>query len=188
MDNKILRGQLEATLFAAGDTVSEKLICERLDMEPEDLRDILDELEKDYEENQRGIRLLRLDGDLQLCSAPDCAEAVRTVLQKTKPQKLSAAAMEVLSVVAYFQPVTKVYIEQLRGIDCSRILSQLTDRGLIEEAGRMSVPGRPILYRTTSRFLRVFGVSSIDQLPKLERITKEDVREENMTMEELSEQ
>lgn len=175
-----LTGQLEAVLFAAGEAVSEKLLMEKLGLEQDEFENTVAALMEGYDTPESGIRLLRLDGALQLCSAPQYAETVRAVLQKNRPQKLSAAAMEVLSVVAYFQPVTKVYIEQLRGIDCSRILAQLSDRGLIEEAGRMSVPGRPILYRTTRDFLRVFGVSSLDELPKLERVQKEDVKPEDI--------
>ncbi len=174
-EERELAARLEAVLFAAGDPVPSGIICERLCMEPEELEKTAGFLADQYLYERRGIRLVALDGAYQLVSAPQYADSVRAVLLKSRPQKLSAAGMEVLSIVAYFQPVTRVYIEQLRGIDCSRILSQLIERGLIEEAGRMAAPGRPILYRTTRDFLRVFGISSIEELPHLDKLEKEDI-------------
>ncbi len=161
-------GQLEAVLFAAGEPVSEEQLCTKLAMPVEALQTLAESLSESYLSQKRGIRLLNLDGAYQLVSSPEYATAVRAVLERSRPQRLSPSALEVLSVVAYSQPVTKVYVEQLRGLDCSYTLGQLTDRGLIEEAGRLAVPGRPILYRTTKEFLRVFGISSLEELPKLE--------------------
>jgi segregation and condensation protein B len=159
--------QLEAVLFAAGEPVSAQQLCSKLDISQEQLRAAAEKLSDYYLYERRGIRLLYLDGAYQLVSSPEHAQAVRAVLERSRPQKLSPAALEVLSVIAYYQPVTKVYIEQLRGLDCSYTLASLAERGLIEEAGRLLAPGRPILYRTTKEFLRVFGLSSLSELPKL---------------------
>ncbi len=159
--------QLEAVLFAAGEPVSAQQLCSKLDMSHEQLRAAAGKLADYYQYERRGIRLLNLDGAYQLASAPEHAQAVRAVLERSRPQKLTPSALEVLSAVAYFQPVTKVYIEQLRGLDCSYTLASLAERGFIEEAGRLQAPGRPILYRTTKEFLRVFGLSSLKELPKL---------------------
>lgn len=122
----------------------------------------------------RGIRLVRLENSWQMCSAPEYAEYIRRTLENRKPAKLSQPALEVLAIIAYFQPVTKAYIEQVRGVDSSYTVGLLLERGLICEAGRLAVPGRPIQYRTTKNFLRSFGLANLDELPELPSSTQED--------------
>lgn len=116
-----------------------------------------------YSYERRGIRLLKIDDCYQLASAPEYAERVRRAMETRRPPQLSQAALESLAVIAYFQPTTKAYVEQIRGVDSSYTVGLLADRGLIEECGRLSVPGRPILYRTTQNFLRSFGLKTLDE-------------------------
>ena len=127
-----------------------------------------------YSYEQRGIRLAVLEEKLQLCSAPEYAAEITRTMEQRRPPRLSQAALEVLSVVAYFQPVTRAYIEQVRGVDSSYTVSTLTERGLIEPCGRLEVPGRPTIYRTGDLFLRTMGISSLEELPPLPDMTTED--------------
>ena len=165
---------LEAVLFASGESVSEGKLCAVLGVTREELREAARELADHYDFERRGIRLLRLDDRYQLCSRADYAPQVRAALETRRPQQLSQSALEVLAIVAYKQPTTKAYIEQVRGVDSSYTVGSLADKDLIEDCGRLDVPGRPILYRTTERFLRVFGLSALNQLPTLESLTGDD--------------
>lgn len=177
---------LEAVLFAAGDSVSEGKLCAVLDCDKQTLRTAAQNLADYYDFNLRGIKLLKLDDRYQLASRADYAQAVRNTLETRKPQNLTPAALEVLAIVAYKQPVTKIYIEQVRGVDSAYTLSSLVDKGLVEDCGRLDVPGRPILYQTTETFLRAFGLSSVSQLPALESFGEPDPQQ--MTFRELEEQ
>lgn len=177
---------LEAVLFAAGDSVSEGKLCAVLDCDKQTLRTAAQNLADYYDFNLRGIKLLKLDDRYQLASRADYAQAVRSTLETRKPQNLTPAALEVLAIVAYKQPVTKIYIEQIRGVDSAYTLSSLVDKGLVEDCGRLDVPGRPILYQTTETFLRAFGLSSVSQLPALESFGEPDPQQ--MTFRELEEQ
>lgn len=165
---------LEAVLFAAGESISEGKLCTVLEVERMALRESAIRLADYYDYQRRGIKLLHLDDRYQLCSRADYAPQVRSALEARKPQSLTPSALEVLAVVAYKQPVTKAYVEQVRGVDSSYTVSSLVEKGLIEDCGRLDVPGRPILYRTTERFLRSFGLSSIAQLPELASLAGED--------------
>ncbi len=161
---------LESILFAAGDPVSLERLAAVTGAEEEELLAAALRLRDGYAYERRGVRLLQLEDSLQLCSAPENGEYVRRALETRKPPKLSAAAMEVLTLVAYFQPVTRTYIEQIRGVDSSYTVGLLTERELIEPCGRLDVPGRPVLYRTTPGFLRAFGLKSLEELPELEEL------------------
>lgn len=120
-----------------------------------------------YAYERRGIRLLRVEDSWQLCSAPDYADAIRRAFEIRKPAKLSQPALEVLTIIAYYQPTTRTYVDQIRGVDSAYTMSLLLDRKLIEECGRLQVPGRPHLYRTTSQFLRAFHLTNLEDLPDL---------------------
>lgn len=161
---------IESILFASGDPMPVSRLCALLDREESEIYEAAKRLADGYSFEGRGIRLLRLEDSLQLCSAPENGEFVRRALEARKPPKLSPAAMEVLTLVAYFQPVTKTYIEQIRGVDSSYTVSLLVERELIEPCGRLDVPGRPTIYRTTQGFLRAFGLSSLDELPEQEEL------------------
>ena len=162
---------LEAILFAAGESVPLARLSLVLDTDETDLGRIAGELSEQYEREERGIRILRLGDKLQMCSAPDYAPYVIKTLEQRKPPMLSQSALETLAIVAYFQPVTRAYIDRVRGVDSSYTVGALTERGLIEICGRLEAPGRPALFRTTDVFLRTMGISELDQLPPLPDIT-----------------
>ena len=126
-----------------------------------------------YSYDRRGIRLVRLDTSYQLCSAPEFAGYIRKTLESRKPARLSQPALEVLSIIAYYQPVTRAYVDQVRGVDSSYTMGLLLERELIEEAGRLAVPGRPVQFKTTKNFLRSFGLSSLEELPELPNQSQE---------------
>lgn len=162
-----IKSSIEAILFAAGDSVPIARLSLILEVSENEIENAAEELADSYVSNSSGIRLLRLDRNLQLCSAPEYAEIISKTLEQRKPAKLSQAALETLAVVAYFQPVTRSFIEQMRGVDSSYTVSVLEDRGLIEVGGRMDVPGRPLVYITTDVFLRTMGISELSALPSL---------------------
>lgn len=166
-----LESTLEAVLFAAGDAVSIDRLCEVLELPRETVLEAARELSSRYDFEQRGLMLRRIADKLQLCSRPMYAEAVRRVTETRKNASLSPAALEVLTIIAYRQPVTRAFIDQLRGVDSGGTLSSLAEKQMIEEAGRLEVPGRPILYRTTEHFLRAFALESLDDLPALPAFT-----------------
>ena len=149
-----LESTLEAVLFAAGDAVSLDRLCAALETPREDILAAARALEALYALENRGLMLRRIEDRLQLCSRPMYAEAARRVTESRRAATLSPAALEVLTIVAYRQPVTRAFIDQLRGVDSGGTLAGLAEKQLIEEAGRLEVPGRPILYRTTGRFLQ----------------------------------
>ena len=158
---------LEAILFAAGESVPLARLSLVLDTDEEELGQIAGELAERYEREGRGIRILRLDDRLQMCSDPDCAPFVIKALEQRKPPMLSQSALETLAIVAYYQPVTRATIDRVRGVDSSYTVGALTERGLIEICGRLDAPGRPALFRTTDVFLRTMGVSKLSELPPL---------------------
>lgn len=180
MELKELEGAIEGILFAAGDPVPLDRICFILEQDKETVESVCQRLADQYSYERRGIRLVKLDNNWQMCSAPEYADYIRKTLESRKPAKLSQPALEVLSIIAYFQPVTRAYIEQVRGVDSSYTVGLLLERELICEAGRLSVPGRPMQFRTTKNFLRAFGLSSLDDLPELPSSTQEGVQ---MTLE-----
>jgi len=165
--NEIQRA-LVAILFAAGEPVDVKRLCFSLEIEEEiihrELQDLMDRLSY----NRSGIRIIRLENAYQMCSSGEMAGFVTKTLETRKPPKLSPSQLETLTIIAYYQPATKAYVEQLRGVDSSYSVSALLTKKLIEECGRLNVPGRPILYRTTADFLRTFGLQSLEELPEIE--------------------
>ena len=169
-----LESTLEAVLFAAGDAVSLDRLCAALETPREDILAAAGALEALYELENRGLMLRRIEDRLQLCSRPMYAEAARRVTESRRAATLSPAALEVLTIVAYRQPVTRAFIDQLRGVDSGGTLAGLAEKQLIEEAGRLEVPGRPILYRTTGRFLQAFALESLDDLPALPALTENE--------------
>ena len=174
MELKEMEAALEAILFAAGEPVDVDRICLTLEMDKETVTAVCQRLADRYSYERRGLRLIRMDNTYQLCSAPEYADLIRKTFESRKPAKLSQPALEVLSIIAYYQPVTRAYVDQVRGVDSSYTVGLLLERELIEEAGRLAVPGRPIQYRTTNNFLRSFGMSSLDELPELPSSTPED--------------
>ncbi|MDD6276699.1 MAG: SMC-Scp complex subunit ScpB [Clostridia bacterium] len=167
MKAKDMKGAVEAILFAAGEPIEVERIAEALETDVEYVESILRELSDSLEDDSGGICLIKMDNKYQLCTKKEYADEVRAVLEIKKNTPLSNAAFEVLAVIAYNQPVTKSYIEQIRGVDCSGVVQTLIAKGLIEERGRLELPGRPLVYGTTSEFLKCFCISSLDDLPDL---------------------
>ena len=169
-----IEAAIEGVLFAAGEPMDVARLCLALDIDRATADAVCQRLMDYYSYERRGIRLIRLESSYQLCSAPDCAPYIRKAFETRRPARLSQPALEVLSIIAYFQPVTRAYIDQIRGVDSAYTVGLLLDRDLIEECGRLAVPGRPIQYRTTQNFLRTFSLSSLDELPELPSATAED--------------
>lgn len=167
IEENILEASLEAVLFAAGEPVAISRMAQMLEVSDDDIIFAATRLADMYSFERRGIRLIRLDDCYQLCSAPEYAELIRKTLETRKPPKLSQSALEALTIVAYYQPTTRAYVDKVRGVDSSYTIGLLQQRGLIEECGRLNVPGRPALFRTTQDFLRVFGLSSLEELPPM---------------------
>ena len=169
METGGLEPAIEGILFAAGEAVSAKRIAAVLAVSEQEVLDAAKRIADRLRSERRGIRLVRLENALQLCSAPELSDVIRQALETRKPPRLTQTALEVLAVTAYFQPVTRAYIESLRGADSSYTVGVLQERGLIEPCGTLDAPGRPTLFRTTQAFLRTFGLSSLDELPPLPR-------------------
>lgn len=167
MDTKEMESAVEAILFASGEPVQTERICMALGLERPAAEQALQRLMDYYAYERRGIRLLHIEDSWQLCSAPDHADAIRRAFEIRKPAKLSQPALEVLTIIAYYQPTTRAYVDQIRGVDSSYTMSLLLERKLIEECGRLQVPGRPHLYRTTRQFLRAFHLTNLEDLPEL---------------------
>ena len=162
---------IEAILFAAGESVPVDRLSLILDTPEDEVLNVAMELAERYAAENRGVRILKLENKLQMCSAPEYAPFISKVLEQRKAPMLSQPALETLAIVAYFQPVTRAYIEQVRGVDSSYTVSTLLERGLIESCGKLDVPGRPSLFRTTDAFLRTMGVSELSMLPQLPDLT-----------------
>lgn len=162
---------IEAILFAAGEPVKAARLSLILDADVREIYTAAAELAERYEREQRGMRILRLEDKLQMCSAPDYAPLITKALEQRKPPMLSQPALETLAITAYFQPVTRAYIDRVRGVDSSYTVGVLTERGLIEPCGHLEAPGRPALFRTTDVFLRTMGISELSQLPPLPDMT-----------------
>lgn len=185
MEPKELQRAIEAILFAAGERVEISRLCMALETDENEIIAAADQLADVYAFERRGIRILKLDKGYQMVSAGEMAEFVTKALETRKPPKLSASQLESLTIIAYYQPATKAMVEQIRGVDSAYSVGALLNKKLIEEAGRLNVPGRPIQYRTTPDFLRTFGLSSLEDLPPIEKISfGEPVVEEVPAVEE----
>ena len=174
MELKEIESAIEGILFAAGEPVGVERICLALEIDRATADAVCQRLADAYSYERRGIRLLKLDSSYQLCSALEFAPYIRRAFESRRPARLSQPALEVLAIIAYYQPVTRAYVDQIRGVDSSYTVGLLLERELIEECGRLAVPGRPIQYRTTQNFLRAFGLSSLEELPELPNASPED--------------
>lgn len=179
MEHSELQRAIEAILFAAGEPVEISRLSAALEVDEKDIEEAADQLADELSFDRRGIRILRLERAYQMASSGEMADIITKALETRKPPKLSSSQLEVLTIVAYYQPATKAMVEQIRGVDSSYSVSALLNKKLIEEAGRMNVPGRPILYKTTPDFLRTFGLKSLKELPEIEKVNLgEPVQEE----------
>lgn len=165
---------IEAILFASGEPVKLARLSLILETDEQELVRMAEELAARYEREERGMRILRLGDKLQMCSAPEYAPFITKTLEHRKPPMLSPPALETLAIVAYFQPVTRAYIDKVRGVDSSYTVSVLTERGLIAPCGKLDVPGRPTIFKTTDVFLRTMGIHELSELPELPDLTGGD--------------
>lgn len=179
-----LQRALEAILFAAGERVEISRLAAVLEVDEADVADAADALANSFAFERRGIRVLKLENGYQMVSSGEMADYVTKALETRKPPKLSSSQLEALTIVAYYQPATKAMVEQIRGVDSTYSIAALLNKKLIEEAGRLSVPGRPIQYRTTPDFLRTFGLQSLDELPPIEKVNFGEPLPEQLTMEQ----
>ena len=170
MEQLDLQRAIEAILFAAGERIEISRLAMTLEVDESDVIVATDALADELAFNRRGVRILRLEQGYQMVSSGEMAEYITKALETRKPPKLSASQLEALTIVAYYQPATKAMVEQIRGVDSSYSISALLNKKLIEDAGRLNVPGRPILYKTTPDFLRTFGLSSIEELPPIDKV------------------
>ena len=168
MENAEICRAVEAILFAAGDPVGMERMALAIGVGADQIEAALKELMDTYSFERRGMRIIRLEDAYQMVSAQELSDVITRALETRKPPKLSASALETLTVIAYYQPTTKAFVEQIRGVDSSYTISALLNKKLIEEQGRLSVPGRPILYGTTPDFLRTFGIASLEELPEVD--------------------
>ena len=158
---------IEAVLFSLGEAVEIDRLAEALEVREDEIKEAFLSLQKKYEKENRGLKIIEIENSIQMCSNPDYFECIKRVTQIKKQAGLSSAALETLSIIAYNQPVTKSTIEFIRGVDCTYSVTRLLERGFIDELGRAETPGRPILYGTTMEFLRCFGLKSLEELPPL---------------------
>lgn len=167
LEMKEVEAAIEGILFASGEPVTVDRICMAMEMDRPTAELVLQKLADYYAYERRGMRLLKMENSYQLCSAPEYGDIIRRAFEVRKPTKLSQPALEVLTIIAYYQPTTRAYVDQIRGVDSAYTVGLLLDRHLIEECGRLQVPGRPRLYRTTQAFLRAFHLQSLDDLPEM---------------------
>lgn len=170
MEQTELQRAIEAILFAAGERVELSRLAMALEADEKDVEAAVESLADELAFNRRGIRILRLEKGYQMVSSGEMADYITKALETRKPPKLSASQLEALTIIAYYQPATKAMVEQLRGVDSSYSIGALLNKKLIEDAGRLNVPGRPIQYKTTPDFLRTFGLSSLEELPPIEKV------------------
>ena len=171
MEQSELQRAIEAILFAAGERVEIARLASTLEVDESDILDAADALADSLAFERRGIRILKLEGGYQMVSSGEMADLVTKALETRKPPKLSASQLETLTIIAYYQPATKAMVEQIRGVDSAYSVAALMNKKLIAEAGRLNVPGRPIQYKTTPDFLRTFGISSLEELPPIEKVS-----------------
>ena len=178
-----MQAAAEAMLFACGEPLEIERIAEILEIDVENAESLVLNIAAKYDDSNSGIKIVKMDKKYQICTRKEYAEQVRDILDMKKNAPLSQAAFEVLAVVAYNQPITKAYIEQVRGVDCSGVISTLCQKGLIEEVGRLELPGRPLIYGTTAEFLKCFCITSLDDLPDIPELNEKSVEEQEAEIE-----
>ena len=183
MEMEELQRAIEAILFAAGERIEASRLAMALETDVSEIMAAADDLANRLAYERRGIRILKLEKGYQMVSSGEMADYITKALETRKPPKLSSSQLEALTIIAYYQPATKAMVEQIRGVDSAYSVSALLNKNLIEEAGRLNVPGRPIQYKTTPDFLRTFGISSLEELPPIEKIHFGEPLPEQQTIE-----
>ena len=184
MDIKQYQAAMEAVIFAHGEPITVAQLADVLELDAAAVVRLADDLMQDFGTRKGGIRLVKMEDAYQFCTEKSCAPYIRKALDLRRNLPLSQAAMEVMAIIAYNQPVTKAFIEQVRGVDCDAVVQGLINKGLVEEKGRLELPGHPLLYGTTAGFLRSFSLTSLSDLPPLPEKRGEDDPTE-MTMDEI---
>lgn len=187
-ENKNMAAAIEAILFSVGDAVSVKELAKVLETEEKEVNTIIENMVQEYEEEKRGIKIIKLEDAYQLCTKQEYYDYLIKLVNMPKKHVLTDALMETLSIVAYKQPITRQEIEAIRGVSCVHAINKLVEYQLISEVGRLDAVGRPILFGTTEEFMRSFGVTSLDELPiitpdKIEDFRKEAMEEANIHVE-----
>ena len=167
MEREQAKSAIEAVLFTMGGAVELKLLAAAVELETDEAKELVEELAADYDTQMRGMKIIELDGNYQMCTRKEYYDALIRVASQPKRHVLTDVVLETLSIIAYKQPITRTEIEQIRGVKSDHAVNKLVEYGLIEEAGRLNAPGRPILFRTTENFLRSFGLPTLDELPVL---------------------
>ena len=188
MEPEQLQRAIEAILFASGERIDISRLSAALETDANEIETAADTLANQYAFERRGIRIIKLEKGYQMVSSGEMADYVTKTLETRKPPKLSSSQLETLTIIAYYQPATKAMVEQIRGVDSAYSVSDLLNKKLIEEAGRLNVPGRPIQYKTTPDFLRTFGLNSLDELPEIELMnfsSRPEVPQEQEAAEEV---
>lgn len=178
MDRNKQEAIIEAILFSMGDAVSVEKLAEILEIDKKEVRKIIYEMKDKMDDSNRGVTITEINDSFQMCSKADMYEYLIDITKSSKKYSLTDTALETLSIIAYKQPVTKLDIENIRGVDCTHIINRLVELDLVKELGRLDAPGRPILFGTTEQFLRSFGVKSLDELPEMDQVQKEEFREQ----------
>lgn len=186
MEIREIQSIIEAVLFAAGDPVELERLADIVDVDKRSLREILKKMMDSYNFERRGIHIIRMQDSYQMCTNGVYAEYIGRLAEPPRKQNLSNAALEVLSIVAYKQPVTRSTIEHIRGVNCDYIVNRLIERNFIEEKGRLEAPGRPILFGTTQHFMRAFGISELDELPEFDSLGQTVEETEQIEMAEVT--
>ena len=178
LEVKKAKAAIQAILFASGEPISVEKIATTIELDKQTVSKLLKNLMDDFDGEDSGICIVNLDDKYQMCTKPTYSNYVRQALDLRRHVPLSQAAMEVLAIIAYNQPVTKSFVENIRGVDCTSIISNLNVRNLIEERGRLDLPGRPLLYGTTLNFLKCFEIASVDELPELKFDVEVDAKQD----------
>lgn len=188
MEIREIQSILEAVLFAAGDAVELEKLADIVDVDKKSLREILKKMMDGYNYERRGVHIIQLEDSYQMCTRGEYHDYVAMLAEPRRKQSLSNAAIEVLAIVAYKQPVTRSMIEQIRGVNCDYVVNRLMERNLIEEKGRLDAPGRPILFGTTQEFLRCFGVAHLADLPEFDSFGTPETEGEQLSLDLDAEQ
>lgn len=168
MDMKEMKAIIEAILFSMGEAVEIEKLCSALEADKKTVRECLQQMQEDYEKEERGLKLIEIDGTFQLCTKEFAYEYLIRIVSIPKSYRLTDVQLETLSIIAYKQPITKIEIEKIRGVQSDHAVNRLIEAGLVEEKGRLATPGRPIILGTTDEFLRRFGLSKTEDLPDIE--------------------
>ena len=169
-----IKSIIEALLFVSGNTLTVKDLSNNLEISTKMVKNVLDEMQSEYEEEKRGIKLISINGEYQLVTKAENSDYIQKLLKKNKRQSLSQASLESLAIIAYKQPITRVDIDEIRGVKSESAIQRLLEKDLIKEVGRLDVPGRPILLGTTEEFLRQFGLKELNELPSLDLYNNQD--------------